>query len=245
VDVGRFHGGEAWPSGERWPRQSCDSRDIRDRAYQRIINRRLTLHMFSPDDRHMAETKPQSPAMEFLVDALKRNPKAAYGDLKAKADEKKLKVFPIMYGRAQAMLGIVKMAKRGQGKAAKARSAKSSAAPVRTGPRRGGRRADPSSKSGRVRELLSTGMSAADIAKKVGCTTALVYNIKSAMGRGGGGGGGGGRRGPGRPRASASGVTNMAGLEGILDAVKSADRERAQLRAVLEKIQAVVADALG
>ena len=61
----------------------------------------------------MAPKKPQSPAMAFLVAALKRNRKAAYRDIKAAADKKKLKLFPIIFGRAQAMLGIVKSAKRG------------------------------------------------------------------------------------------------------------------------------------
>jgi hypothetical protein len=181
--------------------------------------------------------------MEFLGDALKRNPQAAYADLKAKADERKLKVFPIMYGRAQTLTGIVKMPKRGQGKAAKARAAKSSAAPARaaTGGGRRGRQVDPNSKSGKVRALLATGMSASDIAERVGCTTALVYNIKSSMGRGGGAAA---RRGPGRPRSAASSSAGMDGIAGILDAVKGADRERAQLRAALERIQAVISDAL-
>ena len=49
----------------------------------------------------MASLKQQSPAMAFLVDALKKNHKASYAELKAKADEKKLKLFPIMFGRAQ------------------------------------------------------------------------------------------------------------------------------------------------
>jgi transposase-like protein len=189
----------------------------------------------------MAAQKSQSPAMEFLVDALKRNPKAAYADLKARADEKKLAVYPIMFGRAQAMLGIVKMAKRGQGKAAKASAAKRAGAAKAAPGRRGGRQIDPSSKSGKVRDLLATGMSATEIAKKVGCTTALVYNIKSAMGRGGGGGA---RRGPGRPRATGSASSSVDGIAGILDMVKNAERERAQLRAVLEKIQTVINGAL-
>jgi hypothetical protein len=194
----------------------------------------------------MAASKPQSPAMEFLVDALKRNPKAAYADLKARADEKKLAIFPVMFGRAQTMLGIVKMSKRGHGKAAKARAAKAGAAkagaaPARASSGRRGRQADPSSKSGRVRELLATGMSANEIAKKVGCTTALVYNIKSAAGRSGGSA----RRGPGRPRASGNVASGMDGIAGILDVVKNADRERMQLRAVLEKIQGILQGALG
>jgi hypothetical protein len=98
----------------------------------------------------MTASKPQSPAMEFLVEALRKDRKAIYADLKAKADEKKLKLFPIMFGRAQALLGIVKSAKRGQGKAAKAKAAKA------TGKR--GRPISSTSKSARVRELLGTGM---------------------------------------------------------------------------------------
>ena len=184
----------------------------------------------------MAAQKSQSPAMEFLVDSLKRNPKAAYSDLKAKADEKKLKVFPIMFGRAQAMLGIVKMAKRGQGKAAKAKAAKSGGAPARRG-----RQNDPSSKSGKVRELLAAGMSPMDIAKKVGCTPGLVYIIKGKMKAGGGAA----KRGPGRPRKVAAASSSLVGISGILDAVRNAERERTSLRAVLERLQIVIADALG
>jgi hypothetical protein len=169
--------------------------------------------------------------MEFLVDSLKRNPKAAYADIKAKADEKKLKLFPIMFGRAQLLLGIVKGAKRGTGKAAKAAAAKTGKA---------GRPIDGSSKSSQVRALLATGMSAGEIAKKVGCTLGLVYNVKSTSGASK-------KRGPGRPpkaAAKSSGSTSLDGLAGILDAVKNSERERVQMRAALEKIQAVIADAL-
>ena len=174
----------------------------------------------------MTIKKPQSPAMEFIVDALKKNRKVAYADLKAKADEKKLKVFPIMFGRAQAMLGIVKSAKRGTGKVAKANASAKKAAANGNG----------SSKSAQVRALLATGMTAAEIAKKVGCSVPLVYMMKSAMGRTG-------KRGPGRPRSvSAEG---MDGLEGIVAAVKNNERERAQLRGALERIQGIIGEALG
>lgn len=164
--------------------------------------------------------------MEFLVSSLKSNRQAQYAELKAKADEKKLRVFPIMFGRAQALLGIVRSAKRGKGKAAKAAAAKRD------------RAAGGSSKSDQVRALLATGMAPAEIAKKVGCSTPLVYTIKSSMKSGGGGA----SRGPGRPRKAAS--SNFDGLSGILDAVKNNERERTQLRSALERIQAVIADAL-
>src|SRR5262245_29759864 len=54
------------------------------------------------------------------------------------------------------------------------------------------RRQVGSSKSDQVRALLATGMSAPDIAKKVGCSTNLVYVIKSTMKSKG-------KRGAGRP----------------------------------------------
>jgi len=165
--------------------------------------------------------------MAFLVDSLKKNRKASYADIKAKADEKNLKLFPIMFGRAQAMLGIVKSAKRGTGKFAKASAAAKAS--------NAGSRTTGSSKSDQVRALLATGMSAADIAKKVGCSMPLVYIIKSSMGKAG-------KRGPGRPRKVST--SGMDGLEGIVAAVKNTERERTQLRGALEKIQAVLADAL-
>lgn len=196
------------------------------------------------DNRGMASETKQSPAMEFLMSALKDNPKSVYADLKAKADEKKLKVFPIMFGRAQAMLGIVKMAKRGSGKAAKAKAAKVSAPAATAGSGKRGRQPDANSKSGQIRELLSSGMSAGDIAQKVGCTPALVYNVKARMA------GGTKKRGTGRPpKASsapsmASSMAKVDGLAGILSAVQGAERERVKLRGALEKIQAVLRDVM-
>jgi len=189
----------------------------------------------------MTTTKPQSPAMEFLLSALEKNRKATYGELKAKADEKKLKVFPIMYGRAQALLGIVKSAKRGTGKTAMKASGGGGASAGGAGRR--GRQPDASSKSGQIRELLQTGMSATDIAKKVKCTPALVYNVKARMGGSGGGSAPAAKRGPGRPPKAAT--PTLDGIEGILATVRNADRERAQLRSALEKIQSLIADALG
>lgn len=55
-----------------------------------------------------------------------------------------------------------------------------------------------------------------------------------------------GTRGPGRPpkaRTTAA-PSGLNGIAGILDAVKDGERERAQLRGALEKIQAILADAL-
>ena len=61
--------------------------------------------------------KKDTSAMDFIVDSLKRNPKAAYASIRERAEKAGLTIYPIMYGRAQALLGIVKSAPRGSKKA--------------------------------------------------------------------------------------------------------------------------------
>lgn len=133
--------------------------------------------------------KKDTSAMEFIVEQLKKNRKAAYADIRAAAEAKKLKIFPIMYGRAQALLGIVKAKPRGQGKAAKAKAAAAAA-------------------------------SAVGMPKK---------------------------RGPGRPPKSsyaASAGLDMSSFDGIISAVRSSEQAKARYRSALEKIQAILGDAL-
>ena len=101
-----------------------------------------------------------------------------------------------------------------------------------------GRQPDASSKSGKIRELLKTGMAPMDIAKRVGCTPALVYNVKARVD-------GPKKRGPGRPpKAKSGGATRVDGLDGLLAAVRSVEKERNEMRAALEKLQAVLSAAL-
>lgn len=80
--------------------------------------------------------KKTNPAMEFIVDSLKSNRGAKYADIAEAAAKRRLKIYPIMFGRAQTLLGIVKAAPRGQGKAAKAAKAKAAATGARRGPGR-------------------------------------------------------------------------------------------------------------
>ncbi len=70
----------------------------------------------------MAAKKKPSKAYEFAIARLKRNPKLDYATLKAAAAKERIKLFPVVYGRAQAILGIVPIAKRGQGRVAKAKA---------------------------------------------------------------------------------------------------------------------------
>jgi hypothetical protein len=68
--------------------------------------------------------KKDTSAMDFILAFLRKSKKASYAEVKAAAAEKQLNIYPIMYGRAQALLGYVEMRPRGQGKAAVARAAK-------------------------------------------------------------------------------------------------------------------------
>ncbi len=81
----------------------------------------------------MAAKKP-NPAFEFTIEYLKKNRKAAFADVRDAAAKKKMILYPIMYGRAQALLGIVKQAPRGQGKAKMAKAAKEAKAAGRVAP---------------------------------------------------------------------------------------------------------------
>jgi hypothetical protein len=62
--------------------------------------------------------KKNAPAMDFIVESLKKNKNASYGEVLEAAKRRNLKIYPIMYGRAKALLGLVPVAPRGQGKKA-------------------------------------------------------------------------------------------------------------------------------
>jgi transposase-like protein len=167
--------------------------------------------------------KKQSAGFDLLLDGLKANKNATYAELRAKAVENGVSVFPIMYGRAKKLLGLTGKsgAKKPGPKPAAAKTARSS--------QRGGR---AGSKSETVRVLLRQGMGVADIAAKVGCTPALVYNVKSKMGR------------ARSVRTSAARSSGLGDLAGLLDAVKKNEVERSRLRGVLSKIQDLLASVL-
>lgn len=60
----------------------------------------------------------QQSAMDVLVAYMKRNPKAVYADAQAACLEAGYKVYPIMWGRAQVMLGRVTARPKGTRSAA-------------------------------------------------------------------------------------------------------------------------------
>ncbi|KAA3636073.1 MAG: hypothetical protein DWP92_10125 [Armatimonadetes bacterium] len=55
--------------------------------------------------------KQPNPAFDFLVKFMKRRPKAIYADAAAAAKRSRLKIYPVMWGRAQLLLGRVKAGK--------------------------------------------------------------------------------------------------------------------------------------
>jgi hypothetical protein len=100
-----------------------------------------------------------------------------------------------------------------------------------------GRKPDASSKSGQVRELLKSGMAPMAIAKKVGCTPGLVYNVKSRIS--------GGAKRSGRPAKGARPSTNgISGLDSILQAVRNTQTDVARYRDTLTRIGALLTDVL-
>lgn len=68
--------------------------------------------------------KQPNPAFDFLIRFMKKRPKAAYADAAEACEKAGHKVFPIMWGRAQLLLG---RAKPGAGKAKKAAARKAAA----------------------------------------------------------------------------------------------------------------------
>ncbi|MFO1076635.1 MAG: hypothetical protein U1E73_02800 [Planctomycetota bacterium] len=78
--------------------------------------------------------KKTKPGYDYLYSALKSNRNAVYADVAAAAAKKGLTVYPIMWGRAKAALGLVKSKPRGQGKAA---TSKAKASGVKLPGRRG------------------------------------------------------------------------------------------------------------
>lgn len=109
----------------------------------------------------MPAKKNTAAGYELLVSELKKNPEADYAGLKAKAENKGLVVYPVMYGRAKASLGLVKTSPRGQGKAARRKAAASSAgsarstAPAKRGPGRPRKNEQRPSSNGSMADAVS------------------------------------------------------------------------------------------
>ncbi|MEZ5966636.1 MAG: hypothetical protein R3F56_22555 [Planctomycetota bacterium] len=80
--------------------------------------------------------KKSNAAMDFIVESLKKNSKASYADIHAAAEKRGYTIYPINYGRAKAILGLVKVAPRGQGRKAVKTGRGPGRPPMKRGPGR-------------------------------------------------------------------------------------------------------------
>lgn len=88
--------------------------------------------------------------MDLVVAHLRKDSSAPFSDIKAAAEKEGLTLFPITYGRAKALLGLVPTAKRGEGKIRAAKAAARAAS--ETGGKRG---------PGRPRKVVAAGQATA------------------------------------------------------------------------------------
>ena len=72
--------------------------------------------------------KQSNPSFQFVVDYRERKPDASFAEIRDAAAKKKFKIFPIVYGRAKALLGLVESKPRGTGPTAMASKAARAAA---------------------------------------------------------------------------------------------------------------------
>lgn len=104
-----------------------------------------------------AEAQGSTPAMQFVLDYLKRHRKAPYADVQAAGKEKGLTIWPILYGKAQLTLGIVR----------KKRKAKKAGAPMVAATRSVGRPRGRSRKAGAAARLNGLGPALTDLINRV------------------------------------------------------------------------------
>ena len=102
---------------------------------------RLHSESILADNPHPMTTNGGNPAFDFVCGMLKKNPNVAYADVAAAAKAKGHKVYPIVFGRAKLLLGLVKAnpakkAKAAAKKAAKVAAKTSAVGVVRRGPGR-------------------------------------------------------------------------------------------------------------
>lgn len=137
-------------------------------------------------------------AIEFAKEKLNLNPEASYAEIKAQAKFEGIPIFPVVYGRAKALLGLVPTAPYGSKSKARKRAAEEKA----------------------ERERLAAAESAAKSAAEPAATN-------------------GSRRRTERIQSAVSGDP-VAGLEAMIDDLRTAVKERDRYRLVLEKITELI-----
>ena len=104
-----------------------------------------------------AKAGSSKPAYDFCVKALSEDQKVAFATVRDAAAKKGLVLYPIVYGRAKAALGLVKVAKYGQGKAAQKKRTATKAVATRSVTRKPGRRGPGRPKGSKNKPRMSAG----------------------------------------------------------------------------------------
>jgi hypothetical protein len=171
----------------------------------------------------VSTNKPGPEALALIVATLTANPESTYADVKDKAEKKGFTIFPVMYGRAKALLGLVKVSPRGEGRFAMAKKAPA----LKAAAKAAAKVAAAASSAVKAPKAQKT-QKAAKVAKAP--VTAPIVT---------------GKRGPGRPPKVAAAASFAGGLEGVLAVVKQNEQERVRLRGTLERLHSMISDALG
>lgn len=99
-------------------------------------------------------------------------------------------------------------------------------------------RKNTASKSDQIRTLLASGLAPAEIAEKVGCSRNLVYLVKSKQG--GAAKGKSRRRTAPKSQPAARSTSGNGSVDQFLVTVKELERERDELREVVNSIRQIV-----
>jgi len=145
------------------------------------------------------EPKKQS-AIEFAKEKLNLNPEATYAEIKAQAKFEGIPIFPVVYGRAKALLGLVPTAPYGSKSKARKQAAEE--------------------KAEREKQDAAAAAAAAQSAPKPAATNGSSNRAERAQ--------------------AALSSDPAAGLEAMINDLRTAVQERDRYRAILEKITTLI-----
>lgn len=189
--------------------------------------------------------KPTTTLMEFVLGELRTNPELTFAELKARANLHRIKVYPVSYGRAKALLGLVPTRPRAPRKPKESERPSAAAAPAAPTPTPA--RAAGRPMGARMQWLLQrlqatpdTGfpdLRAAAAAAGFVVTPQIVSLAKGRLGLRQ-------RRGSRPPRAEsapAATASQAFDLDSLVATIREIEAERNRLRAALTQIAAILA----
>ncbi len=126
------------------------------------------------------EPEPESKkltAIEFVKAKLALNPEASFADIKAQAKVEALVIYPVVYGRAKALLGLVPTAPYGSKSKARKQEAEAAAA-LAAAPAAPAARAAPANGAGRTSRSRAAAAAEGDV---LGSLEMMITQLKTAV----------------------------------------------------------------